>query len=275
MKMRTSIKKLLTPALLTALLFFPAGLGAAPFSPGEKMDFIVSWMGVPAGTTTMSVAGKKEDNPQKTFTLLLETRSNSFVSTFYKVRNKIESLIDGEDFSAISFSANLRQGRHKKDKEIFFAGDGKSLTFIKNGEKSTSEIPENTFDSLSSFYYLRTKKLIPGQDIKINTFSNGKLYNVTVKILEREKIRVEAGTFDTIKVQPLIKHNDVFSNKGDIFIWLTDDEKNIPVLIKTEVKIGHIMAELTNLQRGEKDGAGQGTARHSGLPEVQGRDKAD
>jgi len=253
--MNPAIKKRLILKILTVLMFFPAGLGAAPFSPGEKMDFAISWMGIPAGTTTMSVAEKKEGNPQKAWGLFLETRSNSFVSAFYKVRNKIEALIDCEDFSAISFSANLRQGRHKKTKEIFFDGKNKKLIFIKNGKEGSHDVPQKTFDSLSSFYYLRTKDLIPGKDIKINTFSNGKLYNVTVKILGREKIKVKAGTFDTIKVQPLIKHNDVFSNKGDIFIWLTDDEGKIPVLIKTEVKIGHVMAELTNIQRGGKDGS--------------------
>ncbi|MBE9535670.1 MAG: DUF3108 domain-containing protein [Proteobacteria bacterium] len=250
-----SVKKLPALAILMGLLFFPAGLLAAPFSPGEKIDFVVSWMGIPAGTTTMSVIEKKEDNPQKALTLSLETRSNKFMSSFYKVRNKIESLIDSEDFSAINFTARLQQGRRKKTKDIFFDGDNNKLTFIKNGKKGVHDVPQKTFDSLSSFYYLRTKELISGEDIKINTFSNGKLYNVTVKILEKEKIKVKAGTFDTIKVQPLIKRNDVFLNKGDIFIWLTDDEEKIPVLIKTEVKIGHIVAELTNLQRGGKDGS--------------------
>ena len=254
-KMRTSLKKQLSIILLIALLFFPAGLWAAPFYPGEKIDFSVSWMGIVAGTTTMSVAKKQEDIPQKALMLFLETRTNKFVSKFYKVRNKIESLIDSEDFSAISFHANLRQGRHKKDKEIFFDWENKRLTFIKNGKEGSHDVPQKTFDSLSSFYYLRTRELIPGKDIKINTFSNGKLYNVTVKILKRERIRVKAGDFDTIKVQPLIKHNDVFKNKGDIFIWLTDDDKKIPVLIKTKVKIGHVKAELTNLIIGEKDGS--------------------
>jgi hypothetical protein len=78
---------------------------------------------------------------------------------------------------------------------------------------------------------------------------------VTVKILKREEIKVKAGTFKTIKVQPLIKHNDVFKNKGDIFIWLTDDDNKLPVLIKTEVKIGHVKAEATNLIIGETDGS--------------------
>ena len=86
--MKTHLKKLPTLAILTGLLIFPAGLWAAPFSPGEKIDFVVSWMGIPAGTTTMSVIKESGDNPQKTLHLFLETRSNKFISTFYKVRNK-------------------------------------------------------------------------------------------------------------------------------------------------------------------------------------------
>ena len=32
--------------------------------------------------------------------------------------------------------------------------------------------------------------------------------------------------------------------KGEIHIWLTDDEKKIPVMIKSKVKIGSIVIKL-------------------------------
>ncbi len=32
--------------------------------------------------------------------------------------------------------------------------------------------------------------------------------------------------------------------KGEIHIWLTDDEKKIPVMMKSKVKIGSFVAKL-------------------------------
>ncbi|NIP40434.1 DUF3108 domain-containing protein, partial [Candidatus Saccharibacteria bacterium] len=42
---------------------------------------------------------------------------------------------------------------------------------------------------------------------------------------KKEKITIPAGTFDTIKVKPLLKSEGIFMRKGDVYIWLTDDEK--------------------------------------------------
>jgi hypothetical protein len=41
-----------------------------------------------------------------------------------------------------------------------------------------------------------------------------------------------------------MKSEGIFYKKGDILIWLTDDEKRIPVLLKTKVVVGSITATL-------------------------------
>ena len=38
---------------------------------------------------------------------------------------------------------------------------------------------------------------------------------------------------------------DARDGKGDIFIWLTDDERRVPVMLKTKVKVGSITARLS------------------------------
>ncbi len=63
-------------------------------------------------------------------------------------------------------------------------------------------------------------------------------------MLRKEKVGVPAGEFDTIVVKPLMKSEGIFSRKGEIYIWLTDDERRIPVMLKTKVKIGSVNATL-------------------------------
>jgi hypothetical protein len=40
-------------------------------------------------------------------------------------------------------------------------------------------------------------------------------------------------------------------NKGEIFIWLTDDIRKIPVLMKSTISIGSIVTTLTDMKLGE------------------------
>jgi len=51
---------------------------------------------------------------------------------------------------------------------------------------------------------------------------------------------VPAGTFDCIVVEPALKFEGLFQQKGKVTIWLTDDEHRVPVLIKTQIVIGTI-----------------------------------
>ncbi|MGD1075305.1 MAG: DUF3108 domain-containing protein, partial [Thermodesulfovibrionales bacterium] len=42
----------------------------------------------------------------------------------------------------------------------------------------------------------------------------------------------------------ILKTEGLFQKKGDILIWLTDDDIRIPVKVETEVPIGKVVATL-------------------------------
>jgi hypothetical protein len=46
-------------------------------------------------------------------------------------------------------------------------------------------------------------------------------------------------------IQPLLKSEGIFARTGDIVIWLTDDDRRIPVQMKSKVVVGSITATLT------------------------------
>lgn len=225
-----------------------------PFDRGERLEFTLSWLGIPAGTAVLEVPDIIDVDEKSAFHIVSRSWSNKFVSAFYKVNDRIDCYVDSTDLTSIRLKVQQREGRHKNDKEIIFDHETNKVEYTKNGEKSIHDVPPFVHDSMSSFYFLRSKDLIIGNDVKMDIFTNGKLYNITIKVIEKEKITVDAGTFDAIKIKPLIEHNDVFKNKGDIYIWLTDDEFKIPILIKTKVKIGHIKAELIKLEKGGDHG---------------------
>jgi hypothetical protein len=57
-------------------------------------------------------------------------------------------------------------------------------------------------------------------------------------------LEVEAGTFNTVVVEPLVREGGLFKSEGRIVIWLTDDERKIPIRVNTKVIIGSIDTEL-------------------------------
>lgn len=69
-----------------------------------------------------------------------------------------------------------------------------------------------------------------------------------VKVHKRERIQVPAGTFDCVLVEPMLKSEGVFKSKGSILVWLSDDARRIPVLVRTKVPVGSISVSLTDMR---------------------------
>jgi hypothetical protein len=86
----------------------------------------------------------------------------------------------------------------------------------------------------------------------IDVHDGGKNWSVEIQTLGREKLKTPLGEFDTIKIRTYPKYEGVFMHKGEIFIWLTDDARKVPLLMKSKIAIGSIIATLTELQQGEE-----------------------
>jgi hypothetical protein len=150
------------------------------------------------------------------------------------------------------FWKKLHEGGYQSEKTTIF--DQKNHYAITDNDT----IPTYTFvqDAFSSLYYARTQELIPGQDIMIDNHTGKKNYPLKLRVLKKEKIKVPAGKFNTIKVEPVMRAEGIFQARGRIWVWLTDDQYKMPVQMKTEVFfLGSISAQLKSYQRGAIEAA--------------------
>ena len=105
-----------------------------------------------------------------------------------------------------------------------------------------------TQDALSAFYFVRTQSLNVGESFQLPQFDNGKMYNFEVRVLKKEKIKVKAGIFNTILLEPMLLTEGLFRHKGRIRVWITDDERRIPVKMSSSIIIGSVEATLTKIE---------------------------
>ena len=66
---------------------------------------------------------------------------------------------------------------------------------------------------------------------------------VTMKVEGREVIKTPLGTFKTIRVQPTADAG-VVKNRGNIWIWYTDDDRHLPVQMRARLFWGTITFRL-------------------------------
>ena len=72
---------------------------------------------------------------------------------------------------------------------------------------------------------------------------------VTIRVERRERVKVPAGTFDAIVIQPVIKTKGVFSESGHAELWISDDDRRVILQMKSQLSFGSLDLYLTTIQR--------------------------
>ena len=222
--------------------------------PGEILTFDVSWSKiVTAGTAIMEIKEGTLPDGKQVLRFIVTTHSAGMVDKFYRVNDRLESVFDPGIMQSLKLSLNASHGKKKRRRELVFDHvQNTVISTLNDDPPETLAIPDQVQDALSSLYYLRTRSdIIVGTTIIMPVHDSGKNWSVEVQILGREKVTTPAGEFATIKVRTFPKYEGVFMNKGEIFVWLTEDRRRIPVLMKSTISIGSLVSTLTKREPGK------------------------
>lgn len=226
-------------------------LANSSFGPGERLTYDITYLGAKAGIAVMEVLEKTTLKGREVYHILSTAQSNDFVSLFYPVDDRIESFVDVEGFYSHYIKIKQHQGKRKREKVISFDQIQHRAVQFKNNKEKVFEIPPQVQDSLSSLYFFRVKNAIDvGRSVFIDVHESEKNWLLEIRGMARERVTTPVGTFDTIKVQAMVQYEGLFMDKGDVFIWFTEDEKRIPVMMKSKIKIGSITAILSSRREG-------------------------
>jgi hypothetical protein len=213
----------------------------APFNVGERLVFSVEYGFVTAGEATMSVVRIDTLFGSPSYLLQSLAQTNEIFSAFYKVNDRVESHLDITGFFSRHFMKKLREGSYKKDLEIFFDHEGE---YARYAEGDSLSILPGTQDVLSAFFFLRTQDLNVGKTMSFPCHDNKKNYPLEIRVLRKEKVMVPAGKFECYVLEPRLKTGGLMKKEAKMLIWVTADDKKMPVLMETKMKIGSIAAKL-------------------------------
>ena len=227
-----------------------------PFSPGERLVFELRWSAIPAGQAVLEVLPMRTINGVRAYHFRMTAESNSFVDIFYKVRDRIDSYVSDDMRHSVHYRKKQREGSTKRDVRVDF--DWKNAQAVRTIDNEKSKEPvklaPRTFDPLSVFYFTRTQPLAEKGIIESAVTDGKKCIQGIGRVIKREKITVFNQTFDTFLIEPDLKHiGGVFEKKKDakIKLWVTADERRIPVKISSKVAIGSFIGELVSIETGK------------------------
>jgi hypothetical protein len=251
------VKTLTTAATVFCALALAAGSGAqqagpllpprADFSFPQKQTLVyeVDWRVFPAGTAVLhfEAAGNSER-------LTANADTTGAINLLFHVGDRFQSTFDRDKGCTSEFDKQTVEGRRQISSTLRMDyAQGKSILDEKNlvtGQTKHVEtsIPGCLTDLLTGVYYASSQPMEVGKSFVIPVVDALHTVPVTMKVEGREEIKTTLGTFKTLRVQPTADAG-VVKNRGNIWIWYTDDDRHLPVQMRARLFWGTITFRLS------------------------------
>lgn len=213
------------------------------FDVGERLVFDVDYAFFTAGEAVMSIPALDTIQGRPAFHIVFTVNSTPTFSVIYKVDDRYETFLDKDGLFSWKFVQRIREGSYSRD----FAAEFDPVANLARVEDREYPIPPYVHDIVSAFYFARTLEytgMRVGQKTIVENFYKDTTYPLAIKFLGHQRISVDAGEFDCLVVEPLIKEGGLFKSEGRVIIWLSNDKRKVPIKVSTKVIIGSIDAEL-------------------------------
>lgn len=211
----------------------------------ESLTYAVDWRVFPAGIASFHLRAQGNN-----VYVVATATSIGTVNLLFPVADKYTSVFDRLTGCSFEYRKQIQEGRRRINglMQLDYASRLQKLSEknLVSGtfKQQTSPIPTCVTDVLSAIFYVGSQSLQVGHDLHFPLADGGHVVPVTVKVEARESVVTPAGTFSAIRVQPTAAAG-VVKNRGDIWIWYTDDARHLPVQVRAHLFWGTITMRLT------------------------------
>jgi hypothetical protein len=226
----------------------PPPPGRASFAVGETATFDVYWdsgpMNVPAGIAVLTVQEGREGAERWRFETRAETAN--WVSSFFQARDRFITITD-RDLLPVEHQREIREGRRQVDRRYRYDRAGNT---VQTGEMTLPLGGAAARDALSALYYVRTLPLAPGTIVSIPLNEAGTSLTLQVSVGEPEEIAHGGGRVRALRLEPRVMRRIERRRPLTITMWLSADDRRIPLRAIIDAGFGRIRLELREYRPG-------------------------
>ena len=241
------------------------------FRVGEELHFRIKWSFMTAGYASMAVPERIRYQGAECLVFRSRAQSSGVMKVLFPVDDVITSYWDPVARRVLYSEKRLSEGNYMRTARVMFDAGTNSAAWSEreysgNTDKlgvqrtdakwkpragTARDLPKDVQDMLSAVYYNRShpEKGRPGVTFWVNVFDDSKLVKLKMQILRRETIELEVdGTkrsFPALVVRPHITTAGIFKSRGKIHLWISDDHRRWPLLIRAQTPpVGSVTVQL-------------------------------
>lgn len=233
----TAMSRTIELGALALLFSVILGLHAHASAIPEKLDYELTWSGIKIGTSSIRTAPAGQE-----LEIVSTVHSAAWSDPFYRVDDIETSKLkrDNKGFTLHQYKMKLHEGTSDWYRAVTIDRKDNRFRFynLVTGEKTSQKLAKQAWDPISCLYHLRQQSLTVGKVVYVNVLDKHKLNRIKVNVVRRETVTTPAGTFRTIVISPEmnISSEGLFYARGPLTIWLTDDDRKLPVVIEKRIE---------------------------------------
>jgi uncharacterized protein DUF3108 len=219
-----------------------------PFGPGERVQMRITYAGLLAGRASLAVEPGREG---ATFRFVSAAKSEGFFAWLFRFRVDDRTVAEWDTVTACSLGIekHLNEGSAVRDQVVRIdPATGRVLVEDRKVAQHDFSLEPCVLDVLSAFFVTRVRGVSEKEPLRLPVFDNGKSLVLEVRFQGRERLDLPeplGRNVPTVVVEPLLAEGTgLFVKKGRLTIWLTDDERRVPVRLRSKVALGSISADL-------------------------------
>jgi len=214
--------------------------------------------------TASAVAADGQEAAPAPLVLTTDVISKGFFTKLFGMTFKFhaESQVEPNDFYALRTIRKEEQGKRVRTSEAVFDQEARKVEFTERDPNNAQAAPRvitavlegPTQDIVSAIYFLRTQPLTPGQTFNIAVSDSGRVFQVPATVVaEKKKMKSVLGKVEVVRVDVEMfgPGRPVEEGKGKMSIWVTNDERHVPVKARLSHDIGTLDITLKSIQREE------------------------
>jgi len=243
-------------------LFFllPFLQNTAQIKENERLTFAASYnmSGLMTQLAQVTMETKTATTSRSAF-LHLKIQASTFSQwdSYFRIRDVFESYVNPKTLVPSLYRRDVNEGGYTKIERYVYSADGRTV----NATVSRKNAPEQTrsftkkpssVDIVAAIYQMRTvdfSQFKIGQTHPMDIVFDEKEFSAQVKYMGKETISIgKLGRVECYKLSLSAAGTDVLRGKDRNLVWITADERRIPVFIQFSIPVGTGQLMITEIK---------------------------
>jgi hypothetical protein len=238
---------------------------SSPFSIGEQLVYRIKWdppwylfflPSMEAGEVEVQLLGDAQYKNKKAWKIVFTGRSSGTLMKMsgMKIEDEYIFYAEPEAFCALGASEKIREGKRKRQIEVEYLRETNQLHFLEMDEsvvppklkkdEMKNDIPSCVKDPFSALYVYRRSDLKPGHEQQFVLGYNNRIKEVKTHVEKQEPVDTPAGKFSAWNISTSSLMGGLFKDGGQFRVWLSADQRKIPVQFEVKVSLGKVLGKL-------------------------------